>query len=94
MSPPRYSRLGCEEVNNDDDQRQEAQKRGYIPIMVGKCEEEEERFMVPLGWMKHPSIVDLLQLAANEFGYHQQGVIHIPCKPHQFRVVIEKISCR
>ncbi|XP_056692224.1 auxin-responsive protein SAUR71-like [Spinacia oleracea] len=86
-TPPRYSRLSCyDKMNNNNHQRHETQKtRGYVPIMVGKCEEEEERFMVPLGWMSHPCIVDLLQLSVNEFGYRQQGVLQIPCEPHHFR---------
>uniref|UniRef100_A0A803M4P4 Small auxin up regulated protein n=1 Tax=Chenopodium quinoa TaxID=63459 RepID=A0A803M4P4_CHEQI len=89
MSPPRYSRLGCEEVSNNHPRRET--RKGCVPIMVGKCEEEEERFMVPLGWMNHPFIVDLLQLSANEFGYHQQGVIHIPCETCHFKLVLENI---
>lgn len=62
--------------------------------MVGKYEDEEERIMVPLKWMKHPRILSLLQLSANEFGYEQQGVIHIPCEPHQFRVLMESLSSK
>ncbi|XP_021756112.1 auxin-responsive protein SAUR71-like [Chenopodium quinoa] len=91
MSPPRYSRLSCEEVMNNNHPRRETRK-GRVPIMVGKCEEEEERFMLPLGWMNHPIIVDLLQLSANEFGYHQEGVIHIPCETCHFRLLLENIS--
>uniref|UniRef100_A0A803L793 Uncharacterized protein n=1 Tax=Chenopodium quinoa TaxID=63459 RepID=A0A803L793_CHEQI len=95
--PPRYSRLSscCEdEVKNKHQRHNQAKKRGYVPILVGKSEEEEERFMVPLGWMNHPCIVELLRVSANEFGYHQQGVLQIPCEPHHFRVVIESISCK
>ncbi|XP_021729388.1 auxin-responsive protein SAUR71-like [Chenopodium quinoa] len=98
-SPPQYSRLSscCEDEVKNKHQRkhdQVAKKRGYVPIMVGKSEEEEERFMVPLGWMNHPCIVELLRVSANEFGYHQQGVSQIPCEPHHFRVVMESISCK
>ncbi|CAO2834794.1 unnamed protein product [Amaranthus hypochondriacus] len=68
-------------------------RKGYVPLLVGKYEEEKERFMVPLKFMNHPSLIALLQLSSNEFGYHLQGVIPIPCQPHQFRLLIEKISC-
>ncbi|XP_021755011.1 auxin-responsive protein SAUR71-like [Chenopodium quinoa] len=92
-SPSRYSKIFSDEesIHNNNHHKREV-RRGYVPVLVGKCEEEEERFMVPLGWMKHPSIVDLLQLSASEFGYHQQGVIQIPCETLHFRVVMEKIS--
>ncbi|KAL2892540.1 Auxin-responsive protein SAUR40 [Bienertia sinuspersici] len=93
MSPNRYSKI----CNYDDEGRNHEKheaRRGFVPILVGTCEEEEERFMVPLGLMKHPSIVDLLQLSANEFGYNHQGVLHIPCESHHFRGVIGSISSK
>uniref|UniRef100_A0A803LHG0 Uncharacterized protein n=1 Tax=Chenopodium quinoa TaxID=63459 RepID=A0A803LHG0_CHEQI len=97
-SPHPYSRLSscCEdEVKNKHHRHDKvAKKKGYVPIMVGKSEEEEERFMVPLGWMNHPCIVELLRVSANEFGYHQQGVLQISCEPQHFRVVMESISCK
>lgn len=88
ISPRRrrqYSKICCDEHEI---------RRGYVPIMVGKCEEEEERFMVPLRLMKHPFIIDLLQLSANEFGYQQDGVIQIPCQPLHFRLVMDNISSK
>uniref|UniRef100_A0A803M4P1 Uncharacterized protein n=1 Tax=Chenopodium quinoa TaxID=63459 RepID=A0A803M4P1_CHEQI len=96
--PPKYSRLSscCEDevMNKHQRHNHQAKKRGYVPILVGKSDDEEERFMVPLGWMNHPCIVELLHVSANEFGFHQQGVLQIPCEPHQFRVVMESISCK
>ncbi|XP_021756111.1 auxin-responsive protein SAUR40-like [Chenopodium quinoa] len=86
----RYSRLSCD-IARDGDARHEI-RRGYVPVMVGFSEEQQERFMVPCGWMNHPCIVELLQLSANEFGYQQQGVIHIPYEPSHFRVIMENIS--
>lgn len=85
ISPSRFSRL----YNNHE------ARRGYVPVLVGKFEEEEERFMVPLGWINHPCMVALLQLSANEFGYqYREGVIQIPCEPHHFRLLLENISSK
>jgi len=85
-SPPaRYARLSCEKEHRPEI------RRGYVPFVVGR---EEERFMVAVEWMKHPSIVALLQLSANEFGYHQEGVLHIPCDPHVFRDTLCKLSSK
>ncbi|CAO2834795.1 unnamed protein product [Amaranthus hypochondriacus] len=87
-SSSRYSRL-----DNINDRNDEIRK-GYVPVIVGMCEEEEERFMLPLGLINHPTILGLLDLSANEFGYHQQGVIQIPCQPHQFRLLLDTFSCK
>ncbi|KAK9749169.1 hypothetical protein RND81_02G106700 [Saponaria officinalis] len=91
-SPPRYSKLS----QNKDDSRHYKQeiRKGYVPIMVGKYEEEElvEKFMVPTKLMKHSSILALLQLSFNEFGYNHHGVLHIPCDPHYFRETLDQIS--
>ncbi|KAL2892541.1 Auxin-responsive protein SAUR40 [Bienertia sinuspersici] len=91
LSPPRYSRLSCDHDDSSSSHGRHETRRGCVPVMVGKCEEDEERFMVPLNWMKHPFIVDLLQLSANEFGYKQEGVIQIPCEPFHFRLVMENM---
>ncbi|KAL9234351.1 hypothetical protein vseg_009231 [Gypsophila vaccaria] len=92
MSPSRYSKLSYD--NEESSHYKQGIRRGYVPIMVGKDENEEERFMVPTKLIKHPSIVALLQLSANEFGYHQEGVLHIPCQPHFFRETLHKISSK
>ncbi|KAL9230731.1 hypothetical protein vseg_006045 [Gypsophila vaccaria] len=89
LSPSRYSKLS----NNNDDE-QEVIRRGYVPIMVGKYEEEEERFMVPTKLMTHAFIINLLELYANEFGYQHKGVLYICCEPHFFRENLDQICCK
>ncbi|KAK9742752.1 hypothetical protein RND81_03G195200 [Saponaria officinalis] len=88
----RYSKLSYDDESSHYSKHEI--KRGYVPITVGKYEKEEERFMVPTKLIKHPSIVALLQLSANEFGYHQEGVLHIPCEPNLFRKTLDTISCK
>ncbi|KAK1305036.1 hypothetical protein QJS10_CPB11g01550 [Acorus calamus] len=62
---------------------------GYVPVMVGSGREEEmERFVVHTKHFKHPCIVILLEMAAQEFGYEQQGILKIPCDVEHFRSVI------
>ncbi|KAK1279398.1 hypothetical protein QJS04_geneDACA018873 [Acorus gramineus] len=59
---------------------------GYVPMMVGWGREEEmERFMVHTELFKHPCIVILLEMAAEEFGYEQQGILKIPLDVEHFR---------
>ncbi|CAM0909856.1 unnamed protein product [Alopecurus aequalis] len=54
---------------------------------VGGGAEEEERFVVPVGYLKHPLFVGLLKEAEEEYGFQQQGAITIPCGVDNFRRV-------
>ena len=49
--------------------------------------EEEERFVVPVGYLKHPLFVALLKAAEDEYGFEQKGAITIPCGVDHFRHV-------
>ncbi|KAL0911098.1 hypothetical protein M5K25_019211 [Dendrobium thyrsiflorum] len=60
--------------------------KGYVPILVGdEGDEIEERFFVHITMLRDPSIVELFEKAAMEFGYRQEGVLRIPCGVEQFR---------
>jgi SAUR family protein len=67
--------------------------KGFVPVRVvepvggGAKEEEGERFVVPVGYVNHPLFVDLLKQAEEEYGFHQQGVLTIPCGVDNFRRV-------
>ncbi|CAN6176796.1 unnamed protein product [Urochloa humidicola] len=50
-------------------------------------EVEEERFVVPVGYLKHPLFVALLKAAEEEYGFEQKGAITIPCGVDHFRRV-------
>ncbi|WOK99550.1 hypothetical protein Cni_G08262 [Canna indica] len=69
-----------------------ATRRGFVPVLVGTGEDEEElqRFMVSVEVLKHPCLVGLLEMAAEEFGYHQKGVLTIPCHPQLFQQLVEE----
>uniref|UniRef100_A0A0D9WU43 Auxin-responsive protein SAUR32 n=1 Tax=Leersia perrieri TaxID=77586 RepID=A0A0D9WU43_9ORYZ len=54
---------------------------------AGGGEEEGERFVVPVGWLKHPLFVGLLKEAEEEYGFEQKGAITIPCGVDHFRRV-------
>ncbi|RVW74828.1 hypothetical protein CK203_053826 [Vitis vinifera] len=51
-----------------------------------------ERLMIPTKMIKHPYIVALLEMPANEFGYQKHGTIKIPCDVECPRRTIEMIS--
>ncbi|RWR81897.1 auxin-responsive protein SAUR71-like protein [Cinnamomum micranthum f. kanehirae] len=64
--------------------------RGYVPMLVGL--EKMERFEVHTKFLSHPSMVALLEMAALEFGYEQQGILRIPCEVEYFSQVVDMIS--
>jgi SAUR family protein len=55
--------------------------------VVGPAGGEEERFVVPVGYLKHPLFVALLKAAEEEYGFAQKGAITIPCGVDHFRRV-------
>uniref|UniRef100_A0ACD5UI85 Uncharacterized protein n=1 Tax=Avena sativa TaxID=4498 RepID=A0ACD5UI85_AVESA len=60
--------------------------RGCVPVLVlGDGGEEGERFVVRVEALRHPSLAALLDMAAQEFGYKQEGVLRVPCAVHQFK---------
>ena len=60
--------------------------RGCVPLhVVGQGDEEGERFVVRVEVLRHPSVAALLDMAAQEFGYRQEGILRVPCAVHQFK---------
>ncbi|KAE8692388.1 Auxin-responsive protein SAUR41 [Hibiscus syriacus] len=61
---------------------------GHVPIYVG---EEMELFAVNAQLLNHPVFVALLNKSAQEYGYAQKGVLHIPCHVLVFERVMEAL---
>jgi SAUR family protein len=60
--------------------------RGCVPLLVvGDGDEEGERFVVRVEVLRHPSVAALLEMAAQEFGYKQKGILRVPCAVRQFK---------
>ncbi|CAN8233725.1 unnamed protein product [Cochlearia groenlandica] len=59
---------------------------GHVPVNVG---EEMERFVVSAELINHRVFVGLLNRSANEYGYTQKGVLHIPCNVFAFERIVE-----
>ncbi|KAG6746575.1 hypothetical protein POTOM_048927 [Populus tomentosa] len=60
--------------------------KGCLAVMVGQGE-EQQRFVIPVIYINHPLFMHLLKEAEEEFGFHQQGPITIPCHVEEFRNV-------
>ncbi|MBA0776359.1 hypothetical protein Gotri_011362 [Gossypium trilobum] len=59
-----------------------------VPIYVG---EEMELFVVNAELLNHPVFIALLNKSAQEYGYEQKGVLHIPCHVLVFERVMEAL---
>ncbi|KAL6847158.1 hypothetical protein ACP4OV_023011 [Aristida adscensionis] len=62
---------------------------GHVPVYVGGAGEgegeEEERFVVRAEVLGAPAMAELLGRAAQEYGYHHQGPLRVPCTAAVFR---------
>lgn len=57
--------------------------KGHIAVYVGEI--QKKRFLVPLSYLSHPTFIDLLKSAEEEFGYnHPMGGLTIPCREDAF----------
>ncbi|KAB2048151.1 hypothetical protein ERO13_A13G098700v2 [Gossypium hirsutum] len=64
-------------------QAQSSVPKGHIAIYVGEV--ERKRYIIPVTFLNHPSFVDLLNQAEEEFGFnHPMGGLTIPCKEDTF----------
>ncbi|XP_062227711.1 auxin-responsive protein SAUR72-like [Phragmites australis] len=66
--------------------------RGCVPVLVCDGEGEGERFAVRVEALRHPSFAALLEMAAQEFGYKQEGILRVPCAVHHFKDVLAAVS--
>lgn len=69
--------------------------RGCVPVVVcdgGGGGGEGERFVVRVEALRHPSFAALLEMAAQEFGYKQEGVLRVPCDVRHFKDVLAAVS--
>jgi len=71
----------------------EEARKGYVPVLVGKEPNMMTKIWVPIKVLKHPTIVELLNKSADEFGYqHQQGVLKIIYDAESFKALIKEAS--
>lgn len=64
-----------------EDERRRAPK-GHFAVYVGA---DLKRFVVPTTYLKHPLFQQLLDRAAEEFGFDNRNGIVLPCDESAFR---------
>ncbi|KAL5209700.1 hypothetical protein ABZP36_005323 [Zizania latifolia] len=80
---------GAASLCRDDGENYKALK-GHVPMVVG-CDGDGdgERVLVPVRLLGDPCIAELLDMAAQSYGYGQPGVLRVPCDAGHFRRVVE-----
>lgn len=63
--------------------------KGHFVVYVGK---EMTRFVVPISFLKNPLFQQLLDKAAEEFGFDHTSKITLPCDEVTFRRLISILS--
>ncbi|CAL1409012.1 unnamed protein product [Linum trigynum] len=62
-------------------------KKGWLAVQVGLEEEgynSSRRFLIPISYLYHPLLKNLLDKAHEVFGYHAAGPLRLPCSVDDF----------
>lgn len=63
--------------------------KGFLAVSVG---EEMKRFVIPTEYLSHRAFAALLREAEEEFGFHQEGVLRIPCEVSVFESILKAVE--
>ncbi|KAF0894136.1 hypothetical protein E2562_034873 [Oryza meyeriana var. granulata] len=63
--------------------------RGHLAVCVGPS---MQRFVIPTEYLKHRAFAALLREAEEEFGFHQEGVLRIPCEVPAFEAILKAVE--
>ncbi|KAG6771868.1 auxin-responsive protein SAUR71-like [Populus alba x Populus x berolinensis] len=64
-------------------------KKGHFAVTAIKGE-EPKRFVVNLDCLSNPDFLSLLEQAKEEYGFQQEGVLAVPCRPEELQMILEK----
>ncbi|GJN35575.1 hypothetical protein PR202_gb24365 [Eleusine coracana subsp. coracana] len=64
---------------------------GYVPMVLVDKEDDEQgqRIMVHVQMLREPCMAALLDMAQQQFGLNQRGVLRIPCNVIHFEKMIK-----
>ncbi|KAI3448261.1 hypothetical protein Pfo_004926 [Paulownia fortunei] len=72
-------------IPSRDEGKKKRTPKGHIVVYVG---EQQRRFVVPISCLKNPQFQELLEEAAEVYGFHSYGGIMLPCSESTFFRVI------
>ncbi|CAD6338442.1 unnamed protein product [Miscanthus lutarioriparius] len=91
-APAREEAAGLREALLDQPAAAEAEggvPKGYFAVYAG---EESRRFVVPTGYLQEPAFRDLMERAADEFGFAQAGGLRVPCAEEDFEDLLRRLQ--
>lgn len=63
--------------------------KGYFAVYVGQ---DSRRFVVPTDYLREPAFRDLMERAADEFGFAQAGGLRVPCDEEDFEDLLRRLQ--
>lgn len=70
--------------------------KGYVPMILidGEKDEHGQRILVPLHMLREPCMTALLEMAEQQFGHGQPGVLRIPCSAIHFEHIVNGLTLK
>ncbi|KAJ1384057.1 Small auxin-up RNA [Sesbania bispinosa] len=66
-------------------------KEGHFAVIAQDGEEPPKRFAVPLRSLSNTTFLTLLEQAAEEYGFDQDGALTIPCRPSELEMLLAQL---
>ncbi|CAN1274670.1 Protein SMALL AUXIN UP-REGULATED RNA 16 [Linum perenne] len=63
-------------------------KEGHFVVRTANDGEPNKRFLIRLDYLAHPGFIRLLELAEEEFGLRQVGVLAVPCRSVELQSIL------
>ncbi|KAL5211627.1 hypothetical protein ABZP36_022474 [Zizania latifolia] len=76
-------------VDGEAAEEEYAVPKGYFAVYVGA---EARRFVVPTAYLCQPAFRELMERAAEEFGFGQAGGLHLPCREEDFETTVTELE--
>lgn len=61
---------------------------GYFTVFAVQGN-ETQRFVIELDNLTNPAVLSLLEQAGEEYGFHQKGVLSLPCRPQELQKILQ-----
>lgn len=70
--------------------------KGYVPMILVDREDDEhgQRILVPVRMLREPCMAALLEMAEQQFGHGQPGVLRIPCSAVHFEHIVNGLTLK
>uniref|UniRef100_A0A7N0U9N8 Small auxin up regulated protein n=1 Tax=Kalanchoe fedtschenkoi TaxID=63787 RepID=A0A7N0U9N8_KALFE len=84
---PKKELLATGESSDGKRKKAEEMRKGFLAVYVGR---ELRRFEIPASYLSKPEFVELMEGAAQEFGFEQEGGLRVPCEEDQFEELLSR----